>query len=160
MIKNRCYLYGNNKFALSDFSFFLTVVEEIKHRGIVVSAGPDSVKVRFEQNSACAGCHAAGYCSARSSEERILDLKGSYNLRSGEQVDVSISKSQGYLALFLGYLLPLLILLAVLFVLTGLSVGEVTASLVAAGATGIYYLGLYLSGKHISGKFNFRVHKI
>ena len=112
-------------------------MEEIKHTGIVVSAGPDSVRVRFEQNSACAGCHAAGYCTATSSEERILDLKGSYNLRSGERVDVSISKSQGYLALFLGYLLPLMILLSVLFVLTGLSVGEVTAALAAAGVKGI-----------------------
>ncbi|HRR92450.1 MAG TPA: SoxR reducing system RseC family protein [Bacteroidales bacterium] len=135
-------------------------MEEIKHTGIVVSAGPDAVKVRFEQNSACAGCHAAGYCTATSSEERIMEVKGNHELRSGDRVEVSISKSQGYLALFLGYLLPLLILLTVLFILTGLSAGEVTAALAAVGVTGIYYLGLYLSGKHISGKFNFRVHKI
>jgi len=134
-------------------------VKDIKHEGIVVSAGPESVKVRVEKNSACAGCHAAGYCTSLSSNESIMNINGSYNLQSGERVEVSISRSQGYLALFLGYLLPLVILLTVLFILTGLSVREVTSALSALAATGIYYLGLYLSGKHISGKFIFRVNK-
>lgn len=128
---------------------------EITHEGIVISSGQGSVTVMISQNVSCAGCHASEICNLNDRSNKILRIDGSYNLEPGSKVIVSVSQSNGYLAVFLGYVMPLIIMVASLIVTAYLSVEELAAGLISLGVTTFYFLVLFLLRKHISKKFSF-----
>jgi sigma-E factor negative regulatory protein RseC len=127
----------------------------IEHSGIVKSSDDKSVTVSISSRSACAGCHAEGSCSVSGSEEKIIDIPGFYEVVPGDFVTVIMKKSMGFMALFLGYVLPVIIMTALLILLLSLSVTELTAALAAVVVLLPYYLILYFARKHIDKKFTF-----
>jgi len=134
--------------------------KEITHEGVVVLTGSDAVTVMIDRQISCAGCKAINICSAGRSNDKTIKIDGNFDIPEGSKVLVSISTSQSFLALFLGYILPLVVLVLTLFVLIGLSVGEALAGLISLGATALYYFILYLSGSKVSKKFSFRIKKL
>lgn len=134
--------------------------KEITHEGVVISAEPDSVTVMIDRQISCAGCKAFNFCSVGRSNDKTMKIEGHFDIPEGSKVLVSISKSQSYMALFIGYIMPLLILIAIFFILIGLSVGEALAGLISLVATALYYFILYLSGSKISQIFSFRIKKL
>lgn len=136
------------------------VNDEIRHEGIIVSTEPGSVTVEILQEPGCCSCQAAGVCNIGKGDKKTLKIDGNYKFSAGTRVIVAISRRQGYLALFLGYILPLLVLVAALVVAATLSAGELVAGVSALGITAVYYIILFLSSKKISGKFSFRLNTI
>jgi len=130
---------------------------EITHEGIVVSSGPDSVHVMISQDVSCSGCQASGICNMNERSNKIMKIYGNYKLEPGSKVLVSVSQSQGYLAVFLGYVMPLIILVASLSLTASLPAGELAAGLISVGVTAFYYMILFLFRKHISKKFSFNI---
>jgi len=120
----------------------------IEHDGIVQKSDINSVIVRISSETACAGCHAAGSCNMS---------QGSYNVSPGDNVTILMKKSMGYKALFLGYILPFILLVLTLVILLSISLPEGTAGLLSLGMLGIYYLLLYLSRSRIGNAFNFTI---
>jgi len=133
--------------------------KEITHEGIVVSDASGKVMVEISPHVSCAGCHASNICNVEGKEKKILIVENNENsnFQPGTRVKVSVSRIQGYFALFLGYILPLLILLISLVTTVMLSVGELFAGVISLVATALYYLILFLSGKSVSKKFSFKI---
>ncbi|MCX6334488.1 MAG: SoxR reducing system RseC family protein [Bacteroidia bacterium] len=131
--------------------------ESIEHDGIVQESGNNHLTVRISSASACAGCHAEGSCTMSGKEEKIIDVTGSYNVSPGDKVTILMKQSAGYTALFLGYILPLIVVMAVLILLISISVPELTAGLGAVGVLIPYYSALWLFRKHIGKKFTFTI---
>ena len=129
----------------------------ISHEGIVQKVDDHSVTVTIVSASACSGCHAGAACSLSEKEEKRVIVNGSYNVKPGDAVDVLMEESLGYRAMFLGYLLPVLIVIAVLIVLILAGVKELTAGLISISAIIPYYLILMFSGKKINEKFEFNI---
>lgn len=128
---------------------------QITHEGVILSSGPDSVTVMISQNVSCAGCQASGVCNLNDRINKILKIDGNYNLKPGSKVIVSVNLSHGYLAVFLGYVMPFVILIASLLVTISISLGELAAGLISLGITAFYYILLFLFRKHVSKKFSF-----
>jgi sigma-E factor negative regulatory protein RseC len=131
------------------------VNETIDHEGIVTSISGRSVFVSISAKSACSGCHAKSSCSMLGGEVKIIEVKGDYNVKPGETVNVRMAQSTGFKALALGYFLPFMALFLVLITLISLKVPELTAGLLAIGALLPYYLILYLFRKKLNEKFTF-----
>jgi sigma-E factor negative regulatory protein RseC len=131
--------------------------ECIEHDGIVQESGINHVKVMITSSSACAGCHAEGSCSLSGTKEKIIDVTGSYNVSAGEKVIVLMKQSAGFLALFLGYIFPLILVMTVLVILISLSMPELTAGLFSIFAVVPYYGILWLFRKRIGKKFTFSI---
>lgn len=129
----------------------------IEHEGIVQKSDINSVIVRISSETACAGCHAAGSCNMSGIKEKIVEVQGSYNVSPGDNVTILMKKSMGYKALFLGYILPFILLVLTLVILLSISLPEGTAGLLSLGMLGIYYLLLYLSRSRIGNAFNFTI---
>ena len=129
----------------------------IEHDGIVQKSDINSVIVRISSETACTGCHAAGSCNMSGIEEKIVEVQGSYNVSPGDNVTILMKKSMGYKALFLGYILPFILLVLTLVILLSISLPEGTAGLLSLGMLGIYYLLLYLSRSRIGNAFNFTI---
>ncbi|MFV0366642.1 MAG: SoxR reducing system RseC family protein [Mangrovibacterium sp.] len=134
---------------------------EITHEGIVKRITADTIVVGFVNKSACAACHAKGACSASDMQDKEIEVrKSSIPYRVGERVNIVGKTSQGFLALFYAYLLPFLILLALLITGISLGYGEGTSALVALGSLLPYYFVLHLCKDKLSEKLEFEIKSI
>ena len=129
--------------------------ETIEHEGIVQKSDNDSVTVSIISSAACSGCHAEGICSLSGKQEKIIEISGDYQVQPGDFVIVQMKQSTGHIAVFFGYLMPLILLVAILVILISLSVSELTAGLGALAILIPYYLILYVFRNRISKKFTF-----
>ncbi|MBK9389144.1 MAG: SoxR reducing system RseC family protein [Bacteroidetes bacterium] len=127
----------------------------ISHKGIVQKSDNESVTVLITAESACKGCHAEGSCTLSGTEEKIIEVKGSFDVRNGDTVTVMMKQSTGFNALFLGYLLPLVIVITLLILLAIMKYSELASGLLAISSLLPYYLILYLLRKRINDKFIF-----
>lgn len=119
----------------------------------------DGVQVRIVQTSACAACKVSGYCNAAESKEKLIDVRCTDNAsyRTGQEVVVSASTEVAGRALLLGFGLPFVVLVGVLFIVLQLTGSESTAALSAIGALVPYYAVLYLFRDRIRDQLSFSI---
>ena len=119
----------------------MSTAKTIEHIGVVKSVDDDSIIVGIVKNSGCASCQAKESCNISETEEKEIEINQfEKNYSIGEQVKVYFSESLGFRALFLGYVLPFLIVLSILIVLTIVKINEGIAGLFALGSLLPYYL--------------------
>ena len=120
--------------------------ESISHKGVVIKVTPQVTTVSFTQHGACSECHAAGLCGMGDMAEKAVEVPTDpYTKRQvGDEVEVLLKASMGFKAVYLAYLIPLLIILAVILGLLALGVSEVISALAGLGAIAVYYLVLWL----------------
>lgn len=135
---------------------------QIEHTGVVTDVGQNELKVSILQASACASCAVKSACGISESSEKIVNIRHANpaEYRRGEKVNLFYKQSLGFRALFLGYLLPFLILLTSLFVLMGITQNEALSGLVSLGLMAPYYLILYFTKDRIKKTFAFSIEKI
>jgi sigma-E factor negative regulatory protein RseC len=127
----------------------------INHEGIVQKADDKSVIVSISATSACSGCHADGTCTLSGKEEKIIEVNGNYSVKPGDNVTVVMKQSMGFKALFLGYVLPLIIVVLFLIIFLSLNFSELVAGLAAMAILIPYYIILFFFRKRINKKFTF-----
>ena len=132
--------------------------KQIAHEGIVEESDGQRVRVRITADAACAGCHARGSCSIAEESDKTLILPGSGEpYAPGQKVKVILQRSLGFRALFLGYVLPFLLVITVLAIMTGFSAGELASGLVSLSVLIPYYLLLRIFRDRIEKKFEFKL---
>ena len=131
----------------------------ISHSGIVESIQNGCVKVRIVQTSACAACKVASHCNAVESKVKLVDVFccDTAKYRTGQEVTVWASRDVANKALFLGFGMPLLLLLCVLVVVLYLTHNEGLAALVALGSLIPHYMILWLCKDRIRQQVSFRL---
>lgn len=133
------------------------------HEGKVVGfkAKGDSVQVKILSSSACAQCHARGMCTALEMEEKIIDAipVSREPLKIGDTVVVMMEEKLGWKAIFYGFFLPLIVMVAVLFVSYALGSSETRAALYSLGSLIPYYLLLCVFREKIEKDFIFKAEK-
>lgn len=135
--------------------------KRISHEGVIASMSEDKVTVKITSYAACSSCHAKGACSmAGGEEEKLLHVPlPDPDLRIGDKVRVILAQSLGFRALFLGYVLPFLIVLIMLLVMTAAGSDELLAGLASLGVLLPYYVGLKLMRRKVDSQFSFFVQK-
>lgn len=93
-------------------------------------------------------------------EKKIVEVKGNYNVKPGDTVNVLMSQSTGFTALAFGYILPFVTIMAMLIILVSLDIPELTAGLVSLGMLAPYYLVLYFFRERLNEKFTFTLKAI
>ena len=133
----------------------------IKHRGIVEKIEGSHVVVRIVQTSACSACSAKGLCNASESKEKQIDVyEVNPSYRIGEEVVLCGSTSMGMQAVLIAFGIPVLLLLAALFVTMRVTDGDaLLSSIVALLAVIPYYLVIYLMKDKMNKTFSFVIEK-
>ena len=133
----------------------------IKHRGIVEKIEGSHVVVRIVQTSACSACSAKGLCNASESKEKQIDVyEVNPSYRIGEEVMLCGSTSMGMRAVLLAFGIPVLLLLAALFITMRVTDGDaLLSSIVALLAVIPYYLVIYLMKDKMNKTFSFVIEK-
>jgi len=129
----------------------------IEHAGIVQSFDDKHVKVLLESHPSCSGCMASGICDVSGQDDKVISALRTDEVRSGDRVKVILERSLGFKALFLGYLLPFLLILVLLVLLTSFRVSEITAGAISLCSLVPYYLLLWARRKKIGRSFTFTI---
>jgi sigma-E factor negative regulatory protein RseC len=127
----------------------------INHEGVVQKKNDKSVTVSITTVTACSGCHAEDLCSQSGKAEKIIEVTGNFNVKPGDPVTILMKQSMGYAALLLGYILPLIAVLAILVIMNSLKIPELFGGLTSIAILIPYYIILFLFRKRVNDKFAF-----
>lgn len=133
--------------------------ETISHEGIVTKINDDELEIKILAQSACAACHAKSACGMGEQAEKILTVPKpkKQNFTLNQKVNVKMAIGQGNKAAVLAYLIPIVLLLAVLFVCLGFGMNDGLSALVSIVALIPYYIILYLKRDKLKRQFEYTI---
>lgn len=130
---------------------------EISHIGRVKEMTPESTVVEIISSSACSACHAKGLCGV--SEEKVKEIEvptdpyATWNV--GDEVRVMLRQTMGLKAVWISYVIPLIILMILILTLSAVKLHEALVGLVSVCAVAVYYLVIYLMKDRLAKDFVF-----
>ena len=138
--------------------------ERIEHEGRVIAVDKDYISVEIVNKSACASCHAKGVCGASDEAVKVVEVAQSFatladDYQVGETVNVIMSSAMGTQAIWIAYVIPLIVLMASILVFSLCGASELWMGLGSLGVVALYYLGVYLMRNRISKIFIFSIEK-
>lgn len=133
--------------------------ETISHEGIVTKITDDELEIKILAQSACAACHAKSACGMGEQAEKTLTVPKPKDkeFALNQKVNVRMAIGQGNKAAVLAYLLPIILLLAVLFVCIGLGLGEGLSAIISFISLVPYYIVLYLRRDKLKRQFEYTI---
>ena len=133
--------------------------DEIVHTGRVVEMTPDFTTVEIIVSSACSSCHAKGLCGMSEDEQKLLsvptDPYAAYDV--GDEVKVCTKMTMGLKAVWISYVIPLLILMILILTLSAVIGNEIITGLVSIGGVAVYYLIIWLFRDRLQNEFVFYI---
>lgn len=138
--------------------------ERIEHDGKVISVDKDYIAVEILNKSACAACHARAVCGASDQAVKVVEVAQDIttlteDYQVGERVNVIMSPAMGTQAVWIAYVVPLLVLMASILVFHLCGAGELAMGLGSLGIVALYYLGVYFFRNRISKIFIFSIER-
>ena len=133
--------------------------ENISHEGVITKVSDDILEIKIIAQSACAACHAKSACTMSDQAEKVLTVPRPKDKEFTlmQKVNVTMAVGQGNKAAVLAYLLPIVLLLAVLFTCLGLGLSEGLSALISIAALVPYYFVLYLRRDKLKKRFEYIV---
>jgi len=132
---------------------------QITHPGHIVKVEPEKVHVQIITNSSCASCSVKGSCSVGEIEEKLVevDMAPQHDFKVGDAVTVVLDRSQGTIAILLGYVFPFLTILISLIIMLSVMDNQGVAGLVSLGMLIPYYGILFLFRRSVRKNFDFKL---
>lgn len=129
----------------------------IEHTATVVAINKDSTTIELLSRSACSACHLKENCFMSENKVRRLCIPESGNYQIGQTVNVEISASSGWIAVFWGYIMPLILVLITLLSAISITNNETIAALSGLAVLPPYYFILWLFRHKLAKKISFRI---
>jgi sigma-E factor negative regulatory protein RseC len=136
-------------------------IKVIEHKGFVKKITGNSMIVGILASTGCSTCQAKSTCNVSDTPEKDIEIDNfdnSYEI--GEQVNVFYNESLEFRAIFIAYIMPFILVIAVLILLNSLTSSELITGLSAIGILVPYFLLLSVFKNKIRKTFSFTVGKI
>lgn len=131
---------------------------DIKHKAFVKEVTGDSMTVTILNQSACSTCHAKGACNMSDVQEKEIEISNFiHSYTPGDEVTVLFQESQGFKALFYGYMLPFIIVLFTLILMFSITGNEAVSGLLSLATLIPYYTAVYFFRHNLKKVFKFEV---
>lgn len=129
------------------------------HSGTVIGNKDGILSVDIIRQEACGHCNASSTCRVLNGKHRCLEIecKNASDFNIGDTVTVEISERTGLKAVFIAYVLPLIVLVIALATAILCGASEAVAALVALCITAVYYIVIYLFKSRIDDWTKFKV---
>ena len=133
--------------------------KEIYHDGKIIEITPEFTSVEIISSSACSQCHAKGLCGFSEEESKVVMVPTSpYTERKvGDTVTLALKQTMGLKAVWISYVIPLIILMILVLSLSSVIDNEVWTSLAAIGGVALYYLVIWLLQDKLKNEFVFYI---
>ena len=134
------------------------MADELTHTGRIVEITPRFTTVEIVSQTACGSCHAAGFCGMGEAVKKAIQVPTTLGgWHEGLEVLVVLRGSMGFMAVWLAYVIPLCLLLAVLLGLSAAGVRELYAGLAGVAAAAVYYIILWLFRERLRNEYSFYI---
>lgn len=132
----------------------------IEQKGIIEEIAGKRIRVRMKLMSACENCRTKSICNLIDIQDNPVDIiERNTNYSVGDEVNVRITKSLGYKALFLGYVLPFIFVLICLVIFSVFGINEILTGIGSLLILAVYYIILYYFRDNIRKSFIFTLSK-
>ena len=133
--------------------------KEIYHDGKIIGITPEFTSVEIISSSACSQCHAKGLCGFSEEESKVVMVPTSpYTERKvGDTVTLALKQTMGLKAVWISYVIPLIILMILVLSLSSVIDNEVWTGLAAIGGVALYYLVIWLLRDKLKNEFVFYI---
>lgn len=133
--------------------------KEIYHDGKIIEITPEFTSVEIISSSACSQCHAKGLCGFSEEESKVVMVPTSpYTERKvGDTVTLALKQTMGLKAVWISYVIPLIILMILVLSLSSVIDNEVWTGLAAISGVALYYLVIWLLRDKLKNEFVFYI---
>ena len=134
--------------------------ELIRHEGIVLAVQDGKALVEIVQTSACSACKARSMCMSAESQEKRIDATMTEPLNPGDRVEVMVTENLAWKAVLLAYILPFIVMIAVVGLLEIWIHNEAVVGSIALCAIALYYIVLSFFRDRLQKEFSFTARKL
>ncbi len=134
---------------------------EIAHTGKIIDINPDFTSIEITVSSACSSCHAKGLCGMAEEQDKVVMLPTDpyEEYKVGDEVQIYTKMSMGLKAVWISYVIPLLILMILILSLSSVVGNEFLRGGIAVAGVAFYYLVIWLFREKLSDQFEFYIKK-
>ncbi|MCQ2314601.1 MAG: SoxR reducing system RseC family protein [Bacteroidales bacterium] len=134
----------------------------VSHRGVVTKVTDGELEVRILSKSACAACHIKSACNIAEMQEKIVILPKpeDSDFKDGDEVEINMTVAQGNKAVLFAYLIPAVLVIAMIFILNAINLEQGLNALISIGILVPYYFVVYLFRNKLKEKFQYRIEHV
>ena len=119
------------------------------------------VVVGIEASGACEGCKVQGLCGLSGENEKEVAVwdNDAASYKAGDEVIVGIGTAMALKAVLWAYIVPFLLMLAVLLILSGYGFSELVQGVATLSAVAVYYMVLWFFRKKLERDIVFKIRR-
>jgi len=130
----------------------------INHDGQVVEISDNKVVAEIMVSEACGTCQAKGLCHTNGKRVRVeAEAKPGQEFQVGQKVKVAFTPTLAMSSVLLAYVLPLVLMFAVMFTLIAITGSQDVGCLCGLAVLPVYYTILYMLRHKLRRKFKFSI---
>lgn len=134
---------------------------DITQKAKIIKVEPHTLILEIERPSACGSCALRGRCGSGECRNTVcsFSVRETSSFKEGETIDLFISETNGFRAVFWSCLLPLLLTVATLAALLHFGYGEIKSGICSIIVLIPYYFGLSLFHKFFQKNLPVRINR-
>ena len=130
----------------------------INHDGQVVEISDNKVVAEIYVSEACGTCQAKGLCHTNGKRVRVeAEAEPGQEFQVGQKVKVAFTPTLAMSSVLLAYVLPLVLMFAVMFTLIAITGSQDVGCLCGLAVLPVYYTILYMLRHKLRRKFKFSI---
>jgi sigma-E factor negative regulatory protein RseC len=130
----------------------------INHDGQVVEISDNKVVAEIMVSEACGTCQAKGLCHTNGKRVRVeAEAEPGQEFQVGQKVKVAFTPTLAMSSVLLAYVLPLVLMFAVMFTLIAITGSQDVGCLCGLAVLPVYYTILYMLRHKLRRKFKFSI---
>jgi len=130
----------------------------INHDGQVVEISDNKVVAEIFVSEACGTCQAKGLCHTNGKRVRVeAEAEPGQEFQVGQKVKVAFTPTLAMSSVLLAYVLPLVLMFAVMFTLIAITGSQDVGCLCGLAVLPVYYTILYILRHKLRRKFKFSI---
>ena len=132
--------------------------DSINHDGQVVEISDNKVVAEIFVSEACGTCQAKGLCHTNGKRVRVeAEAEPGQEFQVGQKVKVAFTPTLAMSSVLLAYVLPLVLMFAVMFTLIAITGSQDVGCLCGLAVLPVYYTILYMLRHKLRRKFKFSI---
>ena len=133
--------------------------EHISHPGVVVGINDQDLEIDILSSSMCGSCGIKSACGMSEMKEKRITVPkpADKEFIVGQPVSIVMNAKQGNKAALFAYFIPAFILVAIIVILSNLSIIEWIAALVGIGVIAVYYIVLSFFKEKLKSEFKYEI---
>ena len=133
--------------------------EHVSHPGVVVGVDDKNLEIKILSSSSCGSCGIKSACGVSEMQEKRVTVPRPEDREFiiGQPVKIIMNASQGNKAALFAYFIPAFLLVAIIVILSNLSVKEWLAALIGIGAIAVYYIVLSFFKEKLRNEFTYEI---